>query len=76
MDTNCVPLLADLFMHGYEADLLQLLLKNKDRKLAQSFNSSFCYLDDVLSSLNNFRFGEYLHLIYSNELDVKDTSDT
>jgi hypothetical protein len=26
--------------------------------------------------LKNVRFGDYLHLIYSNELEVKDTTDT
>jgi hypothetical protein len=49
---NCAPVLADLFLHSYEADFLQELLKNKDRKLAQTFDSSFRYIDDVLS-LNN-----------------------
>ena len=29
MGTNCAPLLADLFLHAYEADLLQWLLKIK-----------------------------------------------
>jgi hypothetical protein len=40
MDTNCAPLLADLFLHAYAANFLQGLLKNKDIILAQSFNSS------------------------------------
>jgi hypothetical protein len=53
MGTNCAPPLADLFLYAYEADFLQELLKNKDRKLAQTFNSSFRYIDDV-SSLNNY----------------------
>ena len=35
------------FLHTYEADYFQRLLKNKDRKLAQTFNSSRRYLDDV-----------------------------
>jgi hypothetical protein len=73
--TNCAPLLADLFLHVYEADFLQGLLKYKDRELAQTFNSSFRYIDNVLS-LNNARFGDYLHRIYPNELEVKDTTDT
>jgi len=30
MDTNCAPLLTDLFLHAHEADFLQGLLKNKD----------------------------------------------
>ena len=75
MGTNCAPLLADLFLHAYEADFLQRVFKNKDRKLAQNSNSSFHYFDDVLS-LNNTRFGDYLHHTYPNELEVKGTTDT
>jgi hypothetical protein len=29
MGTNCAPLLADFFLHAYEADFLQWLLKIK-----------------------------------------------
>ena len=54
---------------------LPWLLKKKDRKLTHTFNSSFRYIYDVLS-LNNSRFGDYLHLIYPNEPEVKDTTDT
>jgi hypothetical protein len=62
-------------VHTYEANFLQGLLKNKDRKLAQTFNSSFRYIDDVLS-LNNFWFDDYLYLIYPiNELEVKKVID-
>jgi hypothetical protein len=73
--TNWAPLLADLFLHTYEAGLLEGLLKTKDRKLAQILNSSFHYIDDVLS-LNNYRFIDYLHIFYPNKLEVKDTTDT
>ena len=38
-DTNCAPLLTDLFLHADEADVLQMFFKNKDRKLAHTFNS-------------------------------------
>ena len=62
------PLIADLFLHAYKADFLQGFFKNKDRKLAQIFNSSFHFIDGVLS-LNNSRFGDYLH-------SIKDTTDT
>jgi hypothetical protein len=75
MGTNCAPLLADLFLCAYEVNFLQGLLKNKDRKLAQTFNSRFLYIDAILSP-NNSRFGDYLHRIYPNELEVKDTTDT
>ena len=33
MDTNCATLPADLFLYAYEADFLQGVLNNKDRKL-------------------------------------------
>ena len=62
-------------IYAYEADLLQGLLRNKDRKLAQTFNSSFRYIADVLS-LNNSRFGDYLQRIYPTELEVKETTDS
>ena len=76
MGTNCVPQLADLSLHASESGFLQELIKNKDRKLAHTFYSSFRCIDDVLS-LNNSRFGDYyLHRIYPNGLDVKDTTDT
>ena len=75
MGTNCAPLLADLFLYSYEADFIQGLLKKKEKKLAQSFNYSFRYIDDVLS-LNNARFIDYVHHIYPNELEIKDTTDT
>ena len=52
----------------------QELLKNKGRIVAQASSSSFRYIDDVLS-LNNYRFGNYLHNIYPNEFEVKDTTD-
>jgi hypothetical protein len=58
--TNYAPLLADLFLHAYGADILQGLLKN---------------INDILS-LKNSRFGDYLHHIYPHELEVKDTTDT
>ena len=71
MGTNCA------LLHAYEADFRQGLPTNKDffLKIAQIFNCSFRYIDDVLS-LNNSRFGDYLHRIYLNELEVKDTNDT
>jgi hypothetical protein len=46
------PLLSDLFLYSYEADFIQELLKENEMKLAQSFNFTFRYIDDVLS-LNN-----------------------
>ena len=43
--------------------------------MAQGFNFRFRYIDDVLS-LNNSRFGDFLHLIYPGQLEIKDTTNT
>ena len=69
MGTNCVPLPADLCLYSYEAEFIQGLVKKRERKLAQSFNFTFRYIDDVLS-LNNNRFTDQLHLIYPSELEI------
>ena len=73
---NCVPFFANLFLHSYEAEFIQNLLKDKKKKhLAKSFNFTFRYIDDVLS-LNNPHFCENLHLIYPSELEIKDTTES
>jgi hypothetical protein len=53
MGTNCAPMLADLFLYSYEAEVIQKLLHEKKNSLAVSFNSIFRYIDDVLSISNN-----------------------
>ena len=60
MGTNCDPLLADLFLHYYEADFIADLIRMKEHRLARSFNLSFRYIDNVLS-LNNPSFGDLIH---------------
>ena len=74
MGTNCVTLLANLFLFYYEADFIRELLRKKDRKLATSY-STFRYIDDVLS-LNNSKFGNHVERIYLIELEIKDTPGT
>jgi hypothetical protein len=54
---------ADLSASVVEADFIQGLLKNNEKKLAQSFNFTFRYIDDVLS-LNNSMFGDFVDRIY------------
>jgi len=55
MGINCIPLLADLFLHSYEAEFVQDLFRKGGNKLAKSFNYTFRYIDDVLL-LNNKNF--------------------
>ena len=49
MDTNCAPLLADLFVYSYESEFLQNLVKDKKIHEARAFNFTHRYIDDVLS---------------------------
>jgi len=61
MGTYCAPLLADLFLHSNEAEFVQELRCKGEKKLAQSFNYTFRYIDVL--SLNNNNFTNILHLI-------------
>jgi len=74
MCTSCAPLLADLFLYSYEADLIQWLLKKHENKLARIFNFAYHYTDDVLS-LNNSRFCDFVDCIHPIELEIKYTTD-
>lgn len=63
------------FLYSYEAEFIQNLLKQGNKKLARTFNLAFRYIDDVLS-LNNKYFCDHLHRIYPTELDIQDTTDS
>ena len=43
--------------------------------LAVAFNSTFRYIDDVLS-INNDQFNSYVDSIYPSELEIKDTTES
>ena len=73
MGTNYAPLLADLFLYYYEAEFIQTLIKSGKGHLAKSFCFIYRYIDDVLS-INNPKFGDYINIIYSVQLTIKDTT--
>ena len=73
MGTNCAPLLADLFL--YSAEFVQSLLQAGKKHLAQQFNFTYRYIDDVIS-LKNTTFEEYLEFIYPRELEINETTET
>ena len=75
MGTNCAPLLADLLLYSYESEFLQKLVKDKKIHEAKAFNFTYRYIDDVLSIYYS-RFASFLPLIYLQELEVKDTTET
>ena len=76
MRTNCVPLLADLFLYSYESELLDNTIRGGYRKLARSFNLCYQYIDDLIV-FNNKKFGDYVKKIYPFQLIVEkaNTSD-
>jgi hypothetical protein len=75
MGTNCAPLLADWFLYSYEAEFIQKLEHQKNKPLVVAFNSTFRYIDDVLS-INNNQFHSYFDSIYPSELEIKDTTES
>ena len=54
VETNCAPLLADLFLYSYENELLDKLINEGKRKLARKFNLSYRYIDDLPQRTHNF----------------------
>jgi hypothetical protein len=70
MDMNCAPLLADLFLYSF----IQKLLHEKKKILVVAFNSTFRYIEDVLS-INNNQFHSYVDSKYLSELEIKDTTE-
>ena len=75
MGTNCVPLLADVFLYSYENEFLDKLIKEGKRNLARKFNLSYHYIDDLIS-FNNTRFKEFISDIYSEELTISETTES
>ena len=65
MGTNCKPLFTDLILYSYEAEFVQNLLKAGKKHLAQQFNFTYIYIDDVLSLKNEvFKSKTYFKLQY------------
>jgi hypothetical protein len=61
--------------YSYEAEFVQKLLRDIKKKLAVSFNHTFRCIDDALS-IKNHNFHNYVHLIYSDELEIRDTTES
>ena len=75
MGTIFAPLLADLCLYLYEAEFVQSLLKAGKKHLAQQFNFTYRYIDDVMS-LKNTTIAEYLDFIYPIKLEIKEIMET
>ena len=52
MGTDCVPLIADLFLFSFELDFMKNLI-HTDFSVARKFNKTFRFIDDLLTLLHN-----------------------
>ena len=64
MDTNCAPLVADLFLYCYERDFMDSLNHDNQADVIDAFNSTSICLDDLLN-IDNPYFEEFIPLNYS-----------
>lgn len=60
---NCFTYTVYLFLHSYETDFIQEIIRKKGKKLAVSFNFAFRYIDDVISVNNGNLMNEYVRSI-------------
>ena len=55
MDTNCAPLVADLFLFCFESDFMTSLSDVKQSEIIEASNSTSRYLDDLLNISNTLK---------------------
>ena len=67
MDTNCAPLVADLFTFCCERDFMMSLSDDKQADVIDTFNTTSRYLDTILN-INNVYFYNMVSQIYPTEL--------
>ena len=65
MDTDCAPLVADLFLFIYERDLMMSLSRKNQADISEAFN--FTSLDNLLNN-DNIHFDQMVDRIYPTEL--------
>ena len=73
MDTNCDPLIADLFLYCYERDFMSDLHKSKRHDLIDMFNDTSRYPDDIFT-IDNPEFEKHIPDIYQSELQLNEAN--
>ena len=73
MDTNCAPLVADLFLFCYERDFMTSLSDVMQAEIIEAFKSTSRYLDDLLN-IDNPYFEGMVNRIYPPELQLNKTN--
>ena len=69
MGTYCAPLVADLFLFCYERDFMLSRSDNNQADVAEVFNSTSRYLDDLLIN-DILYFAQMVSQIYPTELQL------
>ena len=78
MGTNCLPLLADLFLFCYERDFMMSLSVENQSEIIEAFSLTSRYLDDLLN-IDNTYFNGLISQIYPPQelqLNKANSSDT
>ena len=77
METNCAPLVADLFLFGYEKGFMMFLSDDNQADVIDAFNTTSRYLDDILN-IDNIYFDNMVSQIYPSDIQLNNasTSDT
>ena len=77
MGTNCVPLVADLFLFCYKRDFMKSHTKEKRYDLIDAFNLTSRYLHN-LHNIDNIHFEHMVHRMYPTKLQLNkaNASDT
>ena len=70
MDTNCAPLVADLFLICYERNFMMSHSDDKQADIIEAFNNTSRYLDGSLN-IDNIYFNNMVsQIIYPSELQL------
>ena len=75
MGTNCVPLVADLFLYCYERDFMDSFNHDNQADIIEAFNSTSRYLDDLLN-IDNAYFEGMVNQINPPELQLNKSNTT
>ena len=69
LGTNCVPLVADLFLFSYEREFMLSLSDNNQADVVEAFNSTSRYLYELLN-IDNPYFEQMVNQLYPTELQL------
>ena len=74
MGTNCAPFLANIFLHTYEFEYMQLLINNGKSDIARKLSNTFRYQDDCVALNDGGEFGKHFSKMYPPEMTLESTN--